>query len=199
MLHRPRNYLGQTDALKISSRFFMRDFSCCLLPWPDKPGGVRWSEATQSLLDSLTAAETMFPNCGLIITGDFNRLNTGRLQCHFKLKQLVKFPTRGDATPDLVLTNLGDHFSTPECFPPFGLSDHCTVIVQPRKRVPNQHTRKSITIRDISDSNKMCLGRYFSSINWSIVTSRPTCEEKLQVFNEVIEIGMSNILPERTI
>ena len=90
-------------------------------------------------------------------------------------------------------------FSTPECFPPFGLSDHCTVIAQPRKRVPNQHTRKSITIRDIRDSKKMCLGRYFSSINWSVVTSQPTCEEKLQVFNEVIEIGMSNIMPERTI
>ena len=109
----------------------------------------------------------------------------------------MKFPTRGDATLDLVLTNLGDHFSTPECFPPFGLSDHCTVIVQPRKRVPNQHTRKSITIRDIRDSNKMCLGRYFSSINWSVVISQPTCEEKLQVFNEVIEIGMSNIFDYR--
>ena len=36
-------------------------------------------------------------------------------------------------------------------------------------------------------------------INWSVVTSQPTCEEKLQVFNEVIEIGMSNIMPERTI
>ena len=96
-------------------------------------------------------------------------------------------------------TNLGNHFSTPECFPPFGLSDHCTVIPQPRKRVPNQHTRKSITIRNIRDSKKMCLGRYFSSINWSVVTSQPTWEEKLQVFNEVIEIGMSNIMPERTI
>ena len=111
----------------------------------------------------------------------------------------MNFPTRGDITLDLVLTNLGDHFSTPECFPPFGLSDHCTVIVQPRKRVPNQHTRKSITIRDIRDSKKMCLGRYFSSINWSVVTSQPTCEEKLQVFNKEIEIGMSNIIPERTI
>ena len=43
----------------------------------------------------------------------------------------------------------------------------------------------------------MCLGRYFSSINWSVVISQPTCEEKLQVFNEVIEIGMSNIFDYR--
>ena len=147
-----------------------RGFSCVILAVVYYPGRTNPAESDgqkllNHLFDSLTVAETMFPNCGLIITGDFNRLNTGRLQCNFKLKQLVKIPTRGDATLDLVLTNLGDHFLTPECFPPFGLSDHCTVIVQPRKRVPNQHTRKSITIRDIRDSNKMCFERYFSSIN----------------------------------
>ncbi|XP_068696813.1 uncharacterized protein [Montipora foliosa] len=153
------------------------------------------------LFDSLTAAETMFPNCGLIITGDFNRLNTGRLQCHFKLKQLVKFPTRGDATLDLVLTNLGDHFSTPECFPPFAAFQ---TIVQLSSSQGKEYPTNTLgsplpSIRDIRDSNKMCLGRYFSSINWSVVISQPTCEEKLQVFNEAIEIGMSNIMPERTI
>lgn len=105
----------------------------------------------------------------------------------------MKFATRGDATLDLFLTNMCDHFSTLECFPPFGLSDRCTVIAQPRKRVSNQHTRTSITIRDIRDSNKMYLGRYFSRINWSVVTSWPTCEEKLQVFSKVIEMGMSNM------
>lgn len=167
-------------------------------PGRTSPADCVGNKLLNHLFDSLTQAETMFCNCRLIITGNSNRLSTGRLQSHFKLKQLVKFPTRGNATLDLVSTNLGDYLLTPECFPPlsFGLSDHCTVIVHPRKRVSNQHTRKSITIRDIRDSNKMCLGRYF---NWSFVTSRPTCEEKLQVFNEVIEIGMSNIMPERTI
>ena len=63
------------------------------------------------------------PNCGIILTGDFNRLKTSRLQKHFKLKQLVKFPTRGNATLDLFLTNVGDHFATPEPYPPFALSN----------------------------------------------------------------------------
>ena len=147
----------------------------------------------------MTAAEAMFPNCGLIITGDFNRLNTGRVQNHFKLKQLVKFATRGDAVLDLVLTNMSDHFSSPQSFPPFGLSGHCTVIVQPKRRESNQHTRKSITIRDIRVSKKICLGRYFSNIDWSIVTNQPSCEEKFKAFCEVVDIGMSNIMPERTI
>ena len=137
----------------------------------------------------------MFPSCGLIITGDFNHVNTGRLQSRFKLKQLVK---RGDAVLDLVVTNMSDHFSCPQRFIPFGLSDHCAVIVQPKRRESNQHTRKSITIRNIRVS-KIYLARYFSNIDWSIVTNQPSCKGKFKAFREVVDIGMSNIMPERTI
>ena len=181
-----------------------RGVSCVLLvvvyyPGRTSPVDSDGQTLLNHLFDSTTAAEAMFPSCGFIITGDFNRLNTGRLQNHFNLKQLVKFPTRGDAVLDLVLTNMSDHLSSPQCFPPFGLSDHCTVIVQPKRRESNQHTRKSITIRDIRVSKKICLGRYFSNIDWSIVTNRPTCEGKFKAFCELVDIGMSNIMPERTI
>ena len=96
-----------------------RGVSCVLLAVVYYPGRTSPVDSDgQKLLNhlfdstSMTAAEAMFPSCGLIITGDFNRLNTGRLQNHFKLKQLVKFPTRGDAVLDLVLTNMSDHFSS---------------------------------------------------------------------------------------
>ena len=96
------------------------------------------------LLDSLTRAEALFPNCGIVIVGDFNRLNTTARQNHFKLKQPVKFPTRRQATLDLFLTNMYDYFSAPECFPPFGLSDHATIIVKPKIRVPNRPAYQEI-------------------------------------------------------
>ena len=117
----------------------------------------------------------LFPTVGL-----FSQEISSRLQKHFKLKQLVKFPTRGNATLDLFLTNMGDHFATPEPYPRFGLSDHCTVFVRPKERIPNQKTRKSILIRDKRDSNKARLGRYFGNIDWSCVTHQPSCEEKLK-------------------
>ena len=78
----------------------------------------------------------------------FNRLKTRRLQNHFKLKQLVKFPTRGQATLDLILTNMAEKYAEPESFPPFGLSDHVTVIVAPKVRDAADNTRLSITTRD---------------------------------------------------
>ena len=50
----------------------------------------------------------------------------------------VKFPTRGLNTLDLILTNLNDYYDTPIKLPPFGLSDHVTIEVQPLAR-PGVH------------------------------------------------------------
>ena len=92
------------------------------------------------------------------------------------LISLFKF---GQAALDLFLTNMYDYFSAPEGFPPFGLSDHATVMVKPKIRVPNQHTWKSIIIRDVRESNMASLGRYFAGMDFSCVTDETTCEDKL--------------------
>ena len=145
--------------------------------------------------DSLTRVEALFPNCGIVIVGDFNRLNTTSLQNHFKLKQLVESPIRGQGTLDLFLTNMYDYFSAP----PFGLSDHATIIVKHKIRVLNQHTRKSIIIRDVRESNRASLGRNFPGIDWSCVTDQITCEGKLQVFTDIVVNSLRNIMTERAI
>ena len=45
---------------------------------------------------SVIQKKSRFPNSGLPAVGDFNRLNTKCFQNSFDLKQIVKFPTRGD-------------------------------------------------------------------------------------------------------
>ena len=87
------------------------------------------------LWQSLSSIKSRFPNCGLLIVGDFNRLKTKRLQNSFDLKQIaVTFRTRGDRTLDLVLTNLKEYYQDPIQRPPHGLSDHMSVEVQPKDR-----------------------------------------------------------------
>ena len=54
------------------------------------------------------------PNAAIIITGDFNRLNVKQIINQFRLKQLVKFPTRGNRALDLILTNLDKFYQTPK-------------------------------------------------------------------------------------
>ena len=84
-------------------------------------------------------------------------------------------------------------FATPELYPPFGLSDHCTVFVRPKERIPNQKTRKSSLIRD------MLWPGYFRNIDWSCVTYQPSCEEKLKAFSHLLNIRINNIMPARSI
>lgn len=90
------------------------------------PGGASDAAMIGYLISSLTTIEGRFPGCGIILSGDFNRLNINRLQTQFKLKQLVRVPTRGDRTLDLILANVPQVYNKDlvQTFPPFGLSDH---------------------------------------------------------------------------
>ena len=58
------------------------------------------------LVNSLSAIESEIPNCGIILAGDLNHLDTSSIKRQFRLKQLVDFPTRGRNTLDIILTNM---------------------------------------------------------------------------------------------
>ena len=68
------------------------------------PPGAEERSIREHLFQSLTLAESRYPKCGLLITGDFNRLNINGLLNHFRLKQIVKASTRENAILDLILT-----------------------------------------------------------------------------------------------
>ncbi len=54
------------------------------------------SEMLDYLSTTLTIIEGQYPGCGIFLAGDFNRLNVSRLSTQVKMKQLVRYPTRGD-------------------------------------------------------------------------------------------------------
>jgi len=153
------------------------------------------------LSSSLTTIEGRYPDCGILLFGDFNRLNISRLQTQFKLKQLVHVSTRGNQTLDLILTNMPHVYNKDlgQTFPPFGLSDHLVVLLEPKQRnKQNTSSRRSFTRTDTRASRKRGLGRYFGSIDWSILDSAHECESKLQLFHNLVKIGLDTIMPLKT-
>jgi hypothetical protein len=64
------------------------------------------------LQSSLESVETKYPNCGLIIAGDFNKLHIRHISRQFQLKQIVNSPTRGSSKLYLILTNLAAFYDT---------------------------------------------------------------------------------------
>ena len=108
-----------------------RGFSCIIAGVIYHPPKVDGPLFRDHLFRSLALTEARSPNCGLLVTGDFNRLNIDGLLNHFRLKQIVKVPTRKKATLDLILTNMHEYYSPPQAYPPFGLSDHNVVVATP--------------------------------------------------------------------
>lgn len=153
------------------------------------------------LLDYLTVSlvklESQYPGCGIILGGDFNHLNINRILYQFKMKQLVKINTRGNNILDLIITNIPQYYEKDnlQSFPPFGLSDHNVLLLTPKDRPTSANRRKTILKRNLSVARKNELGRYLSSINWDIIDSGKTCEEKLSFLEDIIKIGLDFIMP----
>lgn len=102
---------------------------------------------------SLLLVETRYPNCGLVVTGDFNRLYIKGLQNHFRLQQIVKVPTRKEAILNLVLTNMQEYCSLQQAYALFGLSDHNAVVVSPKNGKRDVNRKQVVKSRDLRESN----------------------------------------------
>lgn len=146
---------------------------------------------------NLTTIESLHPGCGILLAGDFNRLNIHRLSNQFRMKQLVNLPTRADQTLDLILTNFHQFYAknSLSIFPPFGLSDHNVVVLNPSERPTSPNGKKVVIRRDTRSSRKKELGRYLSAIDWDIIQHENNCEGKEKLFRTIIKTGMDLLMP----
>jgi hypothetical protein len=151
------------------------------------------------LVKSLTDIEGHYPGCGIILAGDFNRLNVSRLSRQFRMKQLVHLHTRGDQTLDLILTNLNKFYdkNSLSSFPPFGLSNHNVLLLNPKeRRLFSSRDRKKVFLkRDTREIRKQELGRYLSSLNWDILNDIKSCNGKEHLFQDLIKIRLDTLMP----
>ena len=109
-------------------------------------------------------------------------------------------PTRKKATLDIILTNLHEYYSPPQAYPPFGLSDHNAVVATPMDGKRNINSKTVTMRRDLRTSNKAALSRYLTQINWPLLfTPLVSCEEKWQVFQDVIHSGLDTIMPAKPV
>ena len=59
---------------------------------------------------TLEKIESSFPNSGVILAGDFNKLDLRSIVKPFQLKSTVNFPTRGANTLDQIFTSLTEYY-----------------------------------------------------------------------------------------
>ena len=147
------------------------------------------------LSDSLSQIEANCPECGLILTGDFNELNMSRIPYAFNIKQIVQFPTRGQSKLDLVLTNLSTYYDVPRKLSPFGLSDHATIKVQPLSRRNYPKDKFVVKSRDTRPLNRLTVRKYLEEINLkAMIDCVDTCEDKGNLLETIVTSGMDILI-----
>jgi hypothetical protein len=83
---------------------------CCLCCLPAQEHQYRTAKEhqylKQYLINTLDSLRNKYPDCGLVVMGDFNDFDVAGLLSNHSLKQVVQEPTRGTAKLDLIITNL---------------------------------------------------------------------------------------------
>ena len=171
-----------------------RGFSCIIIGVIYHPPQEDDALCMDYLITSLDSALVRFPNAGIILVGDFNRLDYRFLCNHSNLQQIVKNPTRGNAVLDLIFTNFSRFYSTPEILPGIGLSDHNSLIVRP-STITKKARAEKVLRRTVKPSSKISFGRWISSIDWSFLEMLPNCTEKLNAFNELLCFAIDKFFP----
>ena len=173
----------QFEVLWVKARPYKlpRGLSCIIIGSIHHPPSANDRNMIDFLTEQLCLIESTYYNCGLILLGDFNNLNCHRLNNHFSLKQLVKFPTRGRRTLYLILTNLDKFYQPPVKLPPFGLSGHFTILSIPKHKVAGRTKYDIFQVRN-QHPRKAANSSFITEFDWSIVDSRSSCDEKWSAF-----------------
>merc|ERR1712240_558594 len=111
----------------------------------------------------------IYVNPLFVLMGDFNDLCVDDICNSCNLNQVVKIPTRKNATLDLILTNSDNkYYKDPVSLPNIGKSDHQCVLYEP---IANRNIAKSkskTTTRIFHKSAIMEFGSWLTKFNWNI-------------------------------
>ena len=113
---------------------------------------------------------------------------------------MVDKPTRGAKILDLILTNMHKFYDVQPAivFPPFGLSDHNVIMVEPKVKTSSEiPSRKTVIKRDIRQSRKKELGRYLSNFDWQMIDSSEPCDKNCDILCSAIKTGYDILMPEK--
>ena len=118
------------------------------------------------LTESMYYLNSKYANPLFVIMGDFNDLKTNEIRNACSLKQVVKVPTRKNATLDLILTNKSNIFyKDPITLPSISTSDHLCVLYEPIAYTNISHEKTKIFTRKFHKSAMIAFGAWLISFN----------------------------------
>ncbi len=117
--------------LKIKPKHLPRSISCIILACVCHPPRDDNRVMSEYLMQCLDVVIRRHPDCGLLLTGDFNQLRDWFLRAHYGLVQVVDKATRGNAVLDRLWTNMNPVYSKAVVSPELSNCDHKMVLLTP--------------------------------------------------------------------
>ena len=157
----------------------IHDYWCYIPPTSDNDSLIR-----DHLLSSVAKIESEFRSCGILLDGDFNRLNINFLLKHFRLKQLVKVLSSNNAALDLLLTN---------CM-------SITILLEQFLFLTTtplwSHSKLKIAI---PIGKRQCLNEIVGQAteHWVSILVEHNCETKWNIFHDVVDLDL--LIPTKEI
>ncbi|KAK2186816.1 hypothetical protein NP493_188g06013 [Ridgeia piscesae] len=112
------------------------------------------------------------PECGVIITGDFNQLRDNFMKTHYRFVQVVNVVTRGQAILDKIWTNMEE---VPVTISELGSSDHNMVLLKPKaKNSVDTGCVTRLTVRCMGPKEKATL----TTIKWEPLFRLDSCADQ---------------------
>ena len=106
--------------------------------------------------------------------------------------------TQGNAILDVILTNMLNFCNTPLVLPPIGLSDHNSVLCS-YKNATAKNARTKVKIRQGNNATKIAFGKWLTDFNWTALYHTFSCEQKFELFEDIINAGLDCFLPAKTV
>ena len=104
------------------------------------------------------------------------------------MKQVVKQPTRGRNTLDLIFTNIAEFYECPETLAPLSTLDHRVIKWNSKCSVAWKKGNKiKIKVRPITAQQVDVFNTVLYNFDWSPVFSTKDIDEKVDVFNELLK------------
>ena len=88
--------------------------------------------------------------------------------------------------------------NTPLVLPLIGLSDHNSVLCS-YKNATTKKARTKVKIRQGNNATKTAFGKWLTDFNWTGLYHTFSCEQKLELFEDIINAGLDCFLPAKTV
>ena len=132
----------------------------------------------------------------ILLMGDFNDLKIKDICESCKLKQVVKVPTRKDATIDLIMMNRENNmYCDPVTLPSIRSSDHLCVLLKPKDMIKNKIKKEKIMIRKFTRSAIIQFGAWITTFDWSELVMLEDVNDKVAYFATITWIMVEKYFP----